>query len=619
LLPQVESRAPQAGEPRGYSNTQQARLTRATAVILLLVLSAVIYLGNAGFPALLDDADASHAMVSHEMLQRHDWVILYMNGIRYLMKAPLHYWAVATSYAVLGQNEFSTRLPVALAMMGLVLLVNGFARRFFGVRAGFYSGLVVCTSAGFFLFTRIMIPEALYALEFTAIFYLFLRGWTGSLNPRVAYWSAAALTGLAMLTRGLVGVIFPVAILFLFIVATRSWSRWRELRLFSSTAVFLLVAAPWHILASWRANTFFWSYFINEHLKRAIGTRYPPDYEAVPLWIWLGAHLVWFFPWSIFLPGVLKIIPRPQTWKALPAEGQARLLLVLWAGFILLFFSLTFGSRMEYYSFGAWPAIAILLGIGLAKAEDEGKRWLTRMQTALAAAGAALAAVLIAMLWTSAKVQVHGDISSVLKEHENDFYRVSMAHVLDLTPQAFAFLRLPAALAAAAFLLGLTAAWWLRRSRRDQAAAISLAITMAVFFFAANIALGVFGPYLSSGPLMAKVLPQIGASDTLALYGEFDAMSGVAFYTDRQLLLWNGRYNNLEAGSYYPDAPHIFLSDPEFLDLWKGAKRVILFVPSEQRAAAAQRLPSAGTFLIGENGGKAVYANRQAASAAAPQ
>jgi 4-amino-4-deoxy-L-arabinose transferase-like glycosyltransferase len=619
LSPQVEIRAPQAGEPHGYSNAQHTGLTRTTAVILLLFLSAVIYLGNAGFPALLDDADASHAMVSHEMLQRHDWVILYMNGIRYLMKAPLHYWAVAMSYAVLGQNEFSTRLPVAVAMIGLVLLANEFARRFFGVRAGFYSGLVVCTSAGFFLFTRIMIPEAIYALEFTALFYLFLRGWTGSLTPRVAYWGAAALTGLAMLTRGLVGVIFPAAILFLFIVATRSWGRWRELRLFSSVAVFLLVAAPWHILASLRAHTFFWSYFINEHLKRAIGTRYPPDYEAVPLWIWLGAHLVWFFPWSIFLPGVLKIIPRPQTWKALSPEGQARLLLVLWAGFILLFFSLTFGSRMEYYSFGAWPAIAILLGIGLAKAEDEGKRWLVRMQTALAAAGAALAAVLIAMLWISAKVQVHGDISSVLKEHENDFYRVSMAHVLDLTPQAFAFLRLPAALAAAAFLLGLAAAWWLRHERRDQAAAISLAITMAVFFFAANIALGVFGPYLSSGPLMSKVLPQIRASDTLALYGEFDAMSGVAFYTDRQLLLWNGRYNNLEAGSYYPDAPHIFLSDPDFLDLWKGPKRVILFVPSEQRAAAAQRLPSAKSFLIGENGGKAVYANRPATAAAASQ
>jgi 4-amino-4-deoxy-L-arabinose transferase-like glycosyltransferase len=616
LLPQADSRALRAGEPRAYSTTRGMELTRANAALLLLVLSAVIYLGNAGFPALLDDADASHAMVSHEMLQRHDWVILYMNGIRYLMKAPLHYWAVAMSYAAFGQSEFSTRLPVALAMIGLVLLVNEFARRFFGMRDGLYSSLVVCTSAGFFLFTRIMIPEAIYALEFTAIFYLFLRGWTGSLNPRVACWGAAALTGLAMLTRGLVGVIFPVAILFLFIVATHSWRRWQDLHLFSSTIIFLIVAAPWHLLATLRANTFFWSYFINEHLKRAIGTRFPPDYEAVPLWLWLGAHLVWFFPWSIFLPGVLNCIPRPITWKDLSSEGQARLLLFLWTGFILLFFSLTFGSRMEYYSFGAWPAIAMLLGVSLAKAEEEGKRWLVRMQAALAALGAAIAALLIAMLWISAKVHVNGDISSLLKEHENNFYRVSMAHILDLTPQAFALLRLPAALAAAAFLFGLTAAWWLRRKHRDEAAAICLAVTMAVFFFAANIALGVFGPYLSSRPLMTKVLPQISSGDTVALYGEFDAMSSVAFYTDRRLLLWNGRYNNLAPGSYYPDAPHIFLTDPEFLALWHGSQRVFLFVPLEHRAAAAQRLPTE-TFLIAESGGKAVYANRPATSSMA--
>jgi 4-amino-4-deoxy-L-arabinose transferase-like glycosyltransferase len=627
LSPQVEhsvaettslasSKVATPADQPGYPGQE---LSRAAAVILLVVLSAAIYLGNAGFPGLLDDADASHAMVSHEMLQRHDWVILYMNGIRYLMKAPLHYWAVAMSYAALGQNEFSTRLPVALAMIGIVLLVNEFARRFFGVRAGLYSGLVVCTSAGFFLFTRIMIPEAIYALEFTAVFYLFLRGWTGSLNPRIAYWGAAAMIGLAMLTRGLIGVVFPTAILFLFIAVTRSWRRWRELHLFSSVGIFVLVAAPWHILASLRANTFFWSYFINEHLKRAIGTRFPPDYEAVPLWLWLGAHLIWFFPWSIFLPAALSCIPRPRTWRKLTAEGQARLLLALWAGFILLFFSMTFGSRMEYYSFGAWPAIAMLLGVGLAKAEEQGKRWVVRMQAALAMVGAALAAVLIAMLSISAKVQVHGDISSLLKEHENDFYRVSMAHMLDLTPQAFALLRLPAGLAAGAFLFGLAAAWWLRRKRGNEAAAICLAITMAVFFFAANIALGVFGPYLSSGRLMTKVLPQVTSADTLALYGEFDAMSGVAFYSNRQLLLWNGRYNNLAAGSYYPDAPHIFLTDPEFLTLWQGSKRVLLFVPSEHRAAAAQHLPAAGTYLLAESGGKAVYANRPATSVAASQ
>src|SRR5258708_16428074 len=108
------------------SSEQNGRLTRAVAALLVFFLGAIIYLGNAGFPGLLDDADASHAMVSWEMLQRHDAVILYMNGIRYLMKAPLHYWAVALSYGIFGRNDFATRLPVALALFGLAPLLHPF-------------------------------------------------------------------------------------------------------------------------------------------------------------------------------------------------------------------------------------------------------------------------------------------------------------------------------------------------------------------------------------------------------------------------------------------------------------------------------------------------------------
>jgi 4-amino-4-deoxy-L-arabinose transferase-like glycosyltransferase len=584
-----------------------------SAILLLLFLAALIYIGNAPYPGLLDDADASHATVSRAMLDRGDFVILYMNGIRYLVKAPLHYWAVALSYSLLGANEFSTRLPVALAMIGLTALTFVFARRYFGKRAGLYSGLAVCTSAGFFLFTRIMIPEAIYALEFTALFYLFLRGWTGTLNPRLAYWGVAALTALAMITRGLIGVVFPVAIIGLFILATRGWNRWRELRIFSSTLLFLAIAAPWHILASLRAKTFFWSYFINEHINRAVGTRYPPDYDAVPLWLWLSAHLIWFFPWSVFLVGVFSEIPKPRTWKALSAEGQARLLLVLWTGFTLLFFSLTFGSRMEYYSFGAWPAIAILLGSGLARAEEAGKRWVARMQALLAIVGAAIAGVLVFMLWISAKVQVKGDISTLLQEQQNDTYRVSMAHILDLTPQAFALLRVPSALAACAFLFGFGIAWWLRRKQHAVGATMTTAISMATFFFAANIALGVFSPYLSTRALAMKIIPQLRAEDTIAIYDEYDASSSVAFYTHRQVLIWNGRRNNLAAGSYYPDAPHIFLTDAEFPALWSGSKRVFLFVPAEQREEAKKRLPTAGTYLLAESGGKALYSNQPGA------
>jgi 4-amino-4-deoxy-L-arabinose transferase-like glycosyltransferase len=589
---------------------QAGWLSRKAGAALALLFGCVIYLGNAGFPGLLDDADASHAAVAREILLRHDWVTLYMNGIRYLMKAPLHYWAVAASYAVLGVNEFATRLPVALGMIGLALLVNELARRFFGVRAGLYSALVVLTGAGFFLFTRIMIPEGIYALEFTAVFYFFLRGWTGSLAPRTAYWAVAVMSALAMLTRGLIGVIFPIAIIGLFVIATRGWNRLREMHLVSSTLIFLVLAVPWHLLASLRAKTFFWSYFINEHFKRAVGTRFPPDYDAVPLWLWLGAHLIWFFPWSIFLWAACKKFPEMRLWRNLDAPQQAKLLLALWGGFILLFFSMTFGSRMEYYSFGGWPALAMLLGIGLARAEEEGARWLTHIQAGLAAVGMLLAGVLIAMLAISAKVQVRGDISSLLERQEQDLYRVSMAHILDLTPQAFAVLRLPAAMAAVAFLIGLGSAWWLRRKKKAVAATLAMAATMALFFFAANIALGVFEPYLSSKPLVEKVRAQIKSDDVLAIYGEFDGSSSVGFYTNRRLLIWNGRYNNLLPGSKYADAPAIFFKDEEFLPVWQGAQRVLLFVPSEKRPEAEKWLPKNGVHLIAESGGKAVYGNR---------
>ena len=251
------------------------------------------------------------------------------------------------------------------------------------------------------------------------------------------------------------------------------------------------------------------------------------------------------------------------------------MLLAIWGGFILLFFSLTFGSRMEYYSFGGWPAIAMLLGIGLARAEEDGKRWLMHVQGALAAVGLVLAGVLITMLVISARVQVHGDISSLLEQHENDFYRVSMAHMLDLTPQAFAVLRLPAAMAAVALLVGLGLAWWLRRAKRPIAATLTMAATMALFFFAANIALGVFGPYLSSKPLVEKVRLEIKSDDVVAIYGEFDGSSSVGFYTGRRVLIWNGRYNNLLPGSNYVDAPPIFYKDEEFLPVWQGGQTSI--------------------------------------------
>lgn len=590
-------------------------MSRRTSILILLALSISIYVGTSGWPPLLDSSDAGHAVAAREMLQNHNWVILHIDGIRYLEKPPLHYWLVAMSYAVFGVSAFATRFPLAMAVVGLVLMVYFFGRRWFGERAGFYAGLVICTSPGVFLFTRIMIPEAIYSLFFTAAFYLFLRAWQGTLSPRPGYWGAAALIALAVLTRSLIGIVFPVGILFFFLLVTGRLKEWRRLPLISSAIVFLVVALPWHIAALFSGHGFFggffWFYFINEQVFRAIGWRYPSDYEAVPLWLWTCEHIVWFFPWIAFLPSAIGEIPRLRNWrKGLNERGQALVLLSVWAVFILLFFSWT-KSRMEYYSFSAWPAIAILLGFGLARAEERAARWLPQVQGALAAFGVLIAAILGGMLWVSRGISSTGDISSLLQTHPTGFYRVAMSDFMDLTPQAFADLHHQALAALIVVLAGFLGAWLLRKRGRQFAASITLACMMGAFFFCANWALGVFTPRLSSEPLARIIMKYYRRGDKVALYGEYDAGSSIGFYTGKRIWIFNGRYNGLEFGSYYPDAPHIFLDDHTFWPMWHGSERVFLVVPLKETQAALVRMPPNGTFLLAQIGGKTVYVNHR--------
>jgi 4-amino-4-deoxy-L-arabinose transferase-like glycosyltransferase len=582
-------------------------------LLCLLIFSAGIYIGTAGSPALDDDdVDAAHAMVSQEMLQRNDFVVPYMDGLRYLIRPPMHFWMVAASYKLLGESEFATRLPLSLAMVGMVLLTFEFGRRFFGQRAGLYGALAVATSLGMFIFTRIMIPEAIYALAFEGIFYLFLRSWTGSLDPRVGYWGASALCAIAVLTRAVIGLLFPALTILAFITMTRGWHRWRELRLFSSSAIFLAIAAPWHILAGLRSPGFFWAYFINEHINRALGTRIPHDYGAVPLWIWWSSHLIWLFPWSVFFPLALRNLPfSPRPWReTLATSEQARLLLFVWAGVILLFFSLESGSRMEYYSFGAWPAISLLLGLGIAQAEESDQAWLKPIHRVLAGLALSLAAIAGYFLWTSMQIQVASDVSSHLVLRSPEKYLTSMAHLLDLTPQSVADLRIPLIISSASLLIAFVTAWILRERGISWLPNFAVSLGMVGFVVAAHMAYGVLNPTLSSRSLAFEISGHLRPDDQIALYGDIRVAPGIAFYSHRDVLLYDATESNLQFGSQFPDAPKRFFDDKDFSKLWEGSGRVFLVVPAEQKEEVRERLPGNSVWEFAESGGKTVYLNQ---------
>ena len=328
--------------------SEQSRHARTLA--FLTALWAILFFASLFAPPVLDDADGPHANAARQMGLSGDWVTRRVNNVRYLEKAPLPYWIAAVSFRLFGFNTFATHLPQALAVLLLMLLGVNWARQSFGERAALCAGLGILTSTGVFLFTRVFIPDVLLSLLLAAGLYCFLRSldpenktailsgarnaksgtpgelarWGGkskdpdelgpsttarTLLPQALYpylmWTALAL---AVLTKGLVAIVFLAGTAIAYLALTGESRRWRQLKPFTGTVLFLAIAAPWHILAGLRntggtgGHGFFWFYFINEHVFRFFGRRIPMDYNKLPGYLYWSLHLAWLFPWSLFVP-----------------------------------------------------------------------------------------------------------------------------------------------------------------------------------------------------------------------------------------------------------------------------------------------------------------------------
>lgn len=579
----------------------------------LLGLFAVIYIGSLFSPALLDDADATHAEAAREMLVRHDFVTLHVNGVRYLEKAPLMYWLVAASYWLFGVNEFATRLPTALAILAFILLAHRWGRRAFGDRAGIYAALFVCTTAGYYLFSRILIPEALLSLFLAASFWFFLSALDWHARPW-RWYAAYACVGLAVLTKGLVAIVFAGATAAGYLLITGQWRRWREFRILSGTALFLLVAAPWHLLAGFRNHGFFWFYFVNEHFLRFLGERYPKDYNKLPASLYWVLHLAWLFPWSLYLPLAIGRVSRSERTDMGPAGHdlgfgvRTRLLCWLWAGIVLVFFSLS--TNQEYYTFPAYLPLILLLAGGVAAAEEKARsRWLTLCTALVALIAVGSGGLLVAGLWTSRHLPFAPDIGSVLAAHDLSNDTLSMSHMLDLSGQSFAALRLPAILAAIALLIGPVTALVFRLKRKHWKATWAIALTMALFLTAAHIALVRFEPYLSSRSLARQIEARIQPGNRVMIYGDQAYGSSLLFYLRRPIDLVEGRTTSMWFGSTFPDAPKIFLTQSDLEEAWASPGRVFLFVSPYKRQKVDSIL-SEPKYVVAESSGKLIYSNR---------
>jgi 4-amino-4-deoxy-L-arabinose transferase-like glycosyltransferase len=585
-------------------------------IAAVVVLFAAVYVGSLFSPGLQDDADSTHAEAAREMSITHDYVTLKVNGNRYLEKAPLMYWLVSFCYLAFGANEFATHLPVVLSMLLLVLLAIRWGRRAFGDRAAIYAGLFVATTAGCYLFTRILIPEAILSLFIAASFYFFVT----ALEDRISWrwYGGYACMALAVLTKGLLAIVVVGLALLLYFAISGEWRRWREFHLFTGVLLFLVIAAPWHILAGIRNPHFFWFYFVNEHFMRFLGKRIPKDYNKQTDSLYWTLHLAWLFPWSLYLPVALR---RPvANWiarrkgggdktprKPLDFRSRTELICLAWAGVTLVFFS--FSTNQEYYTFPAYLPILLLIAERLADEEEWGSQsWLLWTSGVLAVICIAISAVLAAGLWNSRHLPFVPDIGTVLAKPDLQAETLSMGHMLDLTGESFAALRLPAILAAIVLLIGPALAFWFRRRGKNFAATWTTGVTMAVFLIAAHIALVRFDPYLGSRSMARQIAPELHPDDRVMIYGDQSFGSSLLFYLRRPIELVNGNTTSMWWGSTYPDAPHIFLDDQDLQRAWNSRERVFLFVPQQDRAKVEALLPGP-LHVASEASGKVIFAN----------
>jgi 4-amino-4-deoxy-L-arabinose transferase-like glycosyltransferase len=595
------------------TSTSARRLAWAAVFVLFLA----VYLGSAFSPALQDDVDSSHAEAAREMISRGDYVTLHINGVRYLEKAPLMYWLVAGSYRVFGVNEFATRLPTLVAMFLLVLLGIHWGGQAFGPRAGLYTGLFMATGAGCFLFTRVLIPEAILSLLIAAAFYCLVSALDRP-GSRWMWYAVYGLLALAVLTKGLLALVVIGMTVVAYLAITGEWRRWREFHLLSGLLMFFAIAAPWHILAGLRNpavgdhHGFYWFYFVNEHFLRFLGKRIPKDYNKLPGYLYWTLHLVWLFPWSFYLPLALRRMVADlrgsrRDHTPLDFRARTRWICILWASVTLLFFSLS--TNQEYYTFPAYFALFLLLASSLAGEEAEGRQsWLLATSAVSVTVRLAFAAVLVGGLWSSRHLPFVPDIGEVLAQTNLDNDTLSMGHILDLTGQSFAALRFPAILAVIALIFGSLAEIILRIRRKNLASTWVLGVTMSVFLIAAHVALIRFDPYLSSRVLVSRIQEQVAPQDRVLIYGDHAFGSSLEFYLRHPVELVNGRTTSLWFGSTFPDAPHIFLDDADLVRLWNSNTRVFLFVPGYEQKKVDEVLGS-NKLLYASSSGKIVYTN----------
>jgi len=327
--------------------------------LLVLAMVLAVWFGyELNGRSLWDPDEGRYSEIPREMVASGDYITPRLNGVKYFEKPVLFYWMQAGAIKLFGVSEWSLRLWSAfLAALGcLAVYYAGY--RLFGRSTGLFAAAILATSVWYDLLGSAITLDMAVTAFLTLALLAFLLGTRAPPGPGRRLWLYAfyVLTAAATLTKGLIGIVIPGMVIVTWLAVTRQWSLLRSLSLPSGAILFFAITAPWHVLVSLANPEFPWFYFVHEHFARFLTTVH---HRSEPIWFFVPVLLVGMFPWSMFFieavrrglkDGNSNRQTRSDTW-----------FLVLWAGLVFAFFSLS-GSKLATYILPAMPPLAILCG-----------------------------------------------------------------------------------------------------------------------------------------------------------------------------------------------------------------------------------------------------------------
>jgi 4-amino-4-deoxy-L-arabinose transferase-like glycosyltransferase len=338
----------------------------------MLLAVVVIWFGNLEYRKLIKPDEGRYAEIPREMVASGDWVTPHLNDFKYFEKPPLQYWATAAAYEVFGEHQWTSRLWTALTGFLGILLTGFVGMRLFGRTAGLYAALILGSSTLYVLMAHVNTLDMGVSFFISLGIFSLLLAQKELAQHRRRHWMmlAWAAMALAVLSKGLMGLILPGAALFLYSVFNRDVVVWLRMHWFTGLLAFFAVATPWFVLVMQANPEFFQFFFIHEHFERfltKVHDRYQPWHYFVPI------LLFGMLPWTLVMLDTLL-----RTWQGSVAQARqfsAERFLLVWAVFVYVFFSLS-SSKLPSYLLPMFPALALLMGKQLAEMSARRLFWL---------------------------------------------------------------------------------------------------------------------------------------------------------------------------------------------------------------------------------------------------